>query len=364
MVYILPLILILYGVYYYDYRRNESGRLVLLAVIAIVLIILGGLHYRVGFDSFAYERFYEKLRPLDVITSKNIEASRYAPGFVVLASFTKLFSPEPVLLYFIISGFVISCVTFFFIRNSKNPFFAFLIFYFFFFTVLIFEQIREAMAVGFFLLAWPAFKSNNWIKWYILSFCAIAFHTSATFMFILPMILLPGVRYIFIYGKRTWVFLSLVLIIAFILQHTFSRYIELLAVTQSMEELTQKYQYTTFIEGHLNIIGIITEFIRWILYPLLALIYFGKIKPGMEEAKGLIKTEMFVIISIYISILSLGVPILARFNNYFLFFPVILLSDLIFQKIIINRKRIRLKFVGWVLFFLPLFFLLRRHAVN
>lgn len=355
MIYLVPLLLILIGVYYYDYKKNSKGKLGFLLTIVTILIILGGLHYRVGFDSIQYEKFYDNLKPLNYLTQKSLEASRYAPGFVILASFTKIFCKEPILLYFIISSFVCCSVTLFFVRNTRHVFFALLLFYFFNFTLLIFEQIREAMAVSFFLLAWPAFRSNSWIKWYFLSFCAMAFHASATMMLFLPLILIPGIRNIFIFGRRTWLLVISVLIIALVLQHTFSQYIKLLAVTEAMSDLTQKYTKTRYVEGQLNFVGIGGEILRLVIYPLLAMVILKKRSQLSLNNDELPKLEMFVIICICISILSIGVPIFIRFNNYFFFFVIILLSDIIFQKIIVNKRQIKLSFIGWSIFFVPLF---------
>ena len=355
MIYIFIFLLLIYLIYRYDYKHNERGRLFWLVVVTLIFIVLGGLHYRVGFDSLTYEKFYDKLSPLNTITPAKIESSRFAPGFVILASFTKLFNEEPVLLYFIQSGFLCAVVTWFFVKNTRNVFFAFLMFYAFCFTLLVFEQIRESIAVAFFLLAWPAFKSNNWLKYYILSFCALAFHTSATFMFILPIILLPGIKQLFIFGKRTWLFCLIVLAIAFVLQATFSQYIKLLAVTESMEELTGKYENTSFIKGNLNILGIVSVIFRDILYPLLALVYFNAIKKrGLFDGNNE-RLEMFVILSIYISILSIGVPILSRYNNYFFFFPIVLISDWLFSVIIVGRRKVRFSFVYWIVIVFPMF---------
>lgn len=339
--------------YFYDYKEQERGRRVWLYITIIFLILLGTLHYRVGFDSVAYERFYNNLTPLNYIKLKEIESYRYAPGFVVLASLTKIVSPDLILLNLIQSSFICGIVAWFIIKNTKKIFFALLMFYVFLFTLLVFEQIREAISVGFFLLAWPAFKKRNWIIWYLLSFCALLFHTSAYIMLGLPLILLPGIKQFFLFGKRTFLFSIIILSLAFFLRITFSKYIELLAVTDSMEELTAKYADTTYVKGNLNIVGLIAMIIKTVLYPFLALIYFYKIR--YTRHSHLQDLEMFTLISIYISLLSLGVPIIGRLNNYFLIFAIIIISDWIFNYIPLKGKKIRLGFSTWAIILLPLF---------
>lgn len=355
MIYLGILILLVYLIYRYDYRRYTEGKLFWMIVVTLIFIVLGGLHYRVGFDSLGYERYFRDLKPLNLLTYKYIESQHFAPGFVILSSFTKLFSEEPVLLYFIQSGFICIVATWFFFKNTQRIFFALLMFYFFLFTLLLFEQIREAMAVGFFLLAWPAFRSNKWWLYYIFSFCAILFHTSASFMFILPIILLPGINQLFIFGRRTWVFCAIVLGAALVLRVTFSQYIHFMAITQSMEELTSKYEDTDYVKGNLNFFGMFAVFVRDIFYPVLALIYFNRVKRWKEGSRDFRRMEMMVMMSIYISLMTIGVPIITRFNNYFFFFPIVLISDWVFQYLVMKKRKVRLSFAYWVLLLLPMF---------
>ena len=355
MIYICIFLLLIYLIYRYDYKHNERGRLFWLVVVTLIFIVLGGLHYRVGFDSIQYERFYDHLKPLNRISFKDIESSRYAPGFILLASFTKLLDPEPVLLYFLESSFVCGVVLWFFKKNTSHPFFALLMFFCYIFTIFIFEEIREAIAVGFFLLAWPAFKSNNWVRWYALSFCALAFHTSATVMFVVPLILLPGFRQLFIFGKRTIIICLFMCILAFVIKAKFGEVFRVLAVTQALSDLTSKYDNTVYVNNTLNILGILAFFIRQILYPLLALISLNSFKNSYIKNTEFRKLEMLVMASIYVTILNIGVPILGRLNNYFFFFSIIIISDWVFTYICLYSKKVRLRFVYWVILLLPMF---------
>ena len=325
-------------------------------IILGIFIVLGTLHYRVGYDFPGYERFYDYLSPLNYLSRSEIENSRFAPGFIILASFTKLFSREMIVLNFVYSSFVCGVATWFFYKNTKKIFFALLMFFLFSYTLLIFEQIREAIAVGFFVLAWPFFEKRKWIYWYALSFCAIMFHTSATIMFVLPLILLPGVKQLFVYGKRTYIICSVVLVAAFILQVTFSKYIELLAVTQAMEDMTKAYANTHYVKGNLNIMGIMGQLIRSVVYPLLAMLCLASTNKKRGKERRIRDLEMFVLISIYISLLSIGVPIISRFNNYFFFFPIVIVSDWVFENIKIKNRKVRFNFAYWVLILLPMFF--------
>lgn len=355
MIYLFIILLLVFLVYQYDYRRKESGRTFWLITVTAILIIVGGLHYRLGFDTPGYEKFYETLKPLNLLRPKDLEATRFAPGFVVLASFTKLFSPEMVLFNFIEAGFLCGVVSWFFNRNTRNTFFALLLFFFFEYTLLVFEQIREAFCVGIFLLAWPAFRDRKWLIWYALSFCALIFHTSATFMFVLPAVTLPGIRQFLVFGKRTIIICCFVLLLGYAIQAKFSQYIEMIALTEGTQEIASRYEGTDYLKGNFNLGGLFSQVFRMVLYPVLAMCCIGmsrKYNPYIEDLK---KKEAFVLLSIYISLFTIFVPIISRFNNYFFFFTIILVSDWVFEVIKLKGKRIRFKFIYWFIFFLPLF---------
>ena len=355
MVYIILILLLSFLTYYYDYRNNLRGRTFWIGIIGIVFILMGTLHYRVGTDTIGYEKFYNNLSPLNYLTESDISSSRFAPGFIILASFTKLFSPDMVLLNFIQSTFVCGVAIWFLKRHTQKIFFALLMFFVFCYFLLIFEQIREAIAVGIFLIACQYFEKRKWLIWYVLSYLAMMFHTSATMMLVLPLILLPGIRNLFTFGKRTFVISGMVLLLAFYLQVHFSKYIELLAVTKDMGEMTQHYADSTYVEGHLTLIGIIGFIIKKCFYAFLALICLVGNKNAKEKTSGFKLIESFAIISIYIALLSIGVPIIGRYNNYFFFFQIIIISDWIFDAIKIGNKKLRLSFPYWVIMLLPMF---------
>lgn len=355
MVYLAIILLLIVLVYVYDYRRAVRGRIFWLIAIGVIFSLVGGLHYRIGLDYSAYDFFYDHLAPINEIRSRDFEASRYAPGFIILASIAKVFYPEVVLLHLFQASFVCGVVTWFFKNNTRNPFFALLLFFFFLFTLLLFEQIREAIAVGFFLLAWPYFKNKNWLMWYLLSLCAMMFHTSATMMLALPVLYLPGIRNLFVFGKTTFIAGAVVFVGAFIIQASFFNYIQLLALTESSRQLVNMYEGTHYLKGSLNVMGIVFQLFRTILYPILAMYFLSRYRQDYINTADLEKKEIFVILSIYISLFTISVPIISRFNNYFYFFAIILMSDWLFDYIKIHNKIFRFRFEYWVVLFIPLF---------
>ena len=134
---------------------------------------------------------------------------------------------------------------------------------------------RESLAVSFFLLAWPAFRDEKWIKWYILSCCAVMFHVSAGMMFVLPIFKLPVIRNLFVFGRRTWIIGLGVLVLGVFIQSVFFKYIQLL---QFLMQLLIGQQFIRLIDclgvywQYGGGAGIIFNFLRYLVYPGLALI--------------------------------------------------------------------------------------------
>lgn len=356
MVYLVILFFILFGIVRYDYFGKERGRLFLWIFICIFLVCVAGLRYRLGQDTVMYMKDYKAVHPIDQLSSEDFEDSRFAPGFIVLTSFFKLITDEFTLFQFF-QALVVNTVMFYFLyRNCRHIFFAALIYFVFSYFLLSFQQMREAFAVVIFLLAWPAFKSGKWIWWYVASLVAVTFHISAFLMFILPAICLPGVRQIFIFGSRTWLVSLCVIVLAVAVQAVFFRYIEMVALTESMMERAQTYEKSHMGGGMLNFNGIVAAFIKEIAYPVMALYCLKKKKEneGINVNK-FDKGNAMVLMSVYISIFSIFVSILSRFNNYFFPFVIVILSNWVFSFIEVGSKKVRLNLVYWVILFMPMF---------
>ena len=356
MIYLIILILIFYGVYRYDYRRNSDGKLLLWIVICLLMIIIAGLRYRLGGDTVQYISFYKNLHGITQLSDSDFTRSRFAPGFIVFASLCKAITDDIALLQTIVATIVNTVLFYFFWKNSKNCFFAILLYYFFLYTIFSMELMREALTVSIFLMAWPFFRDGKWLYWYLFSLLALTIHVSASIMLVLPFICLPFIRELFVLGKRTWFIWLGLIALAFSIYQLFFKYIEFLAITDSMMERSQAYQKNVLGGANFNINGIISYLIQYLLYPVGALycIQATKRNEGIKN-HGFNKFYAFVLICSYISLLTLFINILGRFNNYFLPFALLIVSDWVFSKIILWHKKIKLGFVYWIIIVLPLF---------
>ena len=103
MLYIFILLLIFIGIYQYDYRHVDRGRLFYWILLLIIFICLAGFRYRMGTDSINYETTYERDIPtLDRLKLMDFYDLRYMPGYILLASVSRTISNEFMLLQFII----------------------------------------------------------------------------------------------------------------------------------------------------------------------------------------------------------------------------------------------------------------------
>lgn len=358
MIYLLVVILLIFLMYRYDYKREPLGFQISFYLILLLFILIGGLRYRIGGDTVVYLEYYKNLHPIGSIGGLDFTRSRFAPGFVIITSIFKTFTSD--FTYFqVFHSLFVNTVIFFFIRRyCRNVFFCILIYFFYLYVFLIFEQIRESMAVAVFLLAWPWFKNGIWWKWYIAAFCAMMFHVSAVILFILPLINLPWIREFFKFGKRTWFICLSIFILAYVVQTKLFKYVEMISVTEAMLDRAQEYGKMLNKSEVLNINRILGSFIHYILYPILALyVIYKKKKDGfliVKDSKELQKETMMCMISIYISIFTIFVGIFMRYHNYFFLFAIIIMGDWIFSQIYLFKKFMRMSFLYWAILFLPM----------
>lgn len=359
MIYFIIVILLLVFTYFYDYKREKRGIQISFYLTLFLFISVAGLRYKVGGDTSIYMDFFDDVHTLNNLKESDFVRSRFAPGFVFLTSLIKTICNDYVF-FQLVHAIIVNGVIFFFVKkHCRNFFFAIFIFFNFLYFYLLFEQVRESFAVTIFLLAWPSFKKGIWWQWYFASVLAFLFHISAFIMFFLPLINLPGLKWFFTYGKKTIYICFGVLILAFVIQTTLFRYIEMVAVTESMLDRAQAYGDLNSIETF-NLNKIIGSIIQYIAYPLLSLYCLWDARKQRNYDNNnvmnneLVAESKMVLLSIYISLFSIFVGIFVRYNNYFFLFSIIVMADWAFSKIHIARKYIRLGYIYWILFFIPM----------
>ncbi len=358
MLYLIIFILLLVLSYRYDYCGKEKGRTVWIWVVLLLFILIAGLRYRIGTDSIRYETYFTRNCPvIEDLAMHDFQKTRFAPLYIILNSIVRTFTDDFMVFQFIHATIVCSVMVWFLVHNTRNVFFAFAVFSLFLYLLLLTEVLRESLAVSVFLLAWPFFKEGKWLKWYAMSVIGVLCHTSAVVMVVLPLICLPGLRSIFIFGKRTGLICILILLLAIGVQIMFFRYIQLLAISENVSERAEVYSKSHYGTQGLNPMGMLGQTIRYVIYPLCALyfLYKNKTYNKIVGTGGFDKLVAFSLMSVYVAIFSMMVPIISRYMNYFFPFTIIVLSDFIYCRLPVLSREIRFKFIYWILFFLPMF---------
>lgn len=355
MVYLIPIILFTIGIIRYDYMKITGGRLFLWSIICVYLILLAGLRYQLGEDTYQYVWAFDKITPLNDFKPIDFQRSRFAPGFLIIFAFFKMLSPE--IVYFqLFEAAVVNIVMFYFLnKNCKNIYFAGVIYYLFLYILFCFQELREALAVSIFLLAWPAFKENKWLIWYGASFLAFTMHLSAIIMFLLPIINIPGIRNLFIFSpKRTALIILGILIVTYVIYQKFFVYIQLLALSDAMQERAEAYGGHDLGGAVSNMKMVLSNIFEYALYPL-GILYILYLNHKNNPDKKFNKLEALVLCNIYVVFFSLFVIVGGRLKNYFFPFVILLLSDFIFSAIKIKGKKYVFNIFFWFVFFLPMF---------
>lgn len=243
LIYSIVFLLILFGVFHYDHRKNIFlGKFYYFLVFTVMTLMIG-LRYRTGGDSLMYEDYYTYLPNLDNLLHfiSSDSALNYQPLYLFFVALCKVFSPE-YYFYQMVHAITVNVVIFWFIqRNTRYRYTVLLLMYFFLiYFYYTFEIQREILAVCCFLLGFRYFEKNNWIIYYFFAVAAFFFHISATILFILPL---------FKIIKFTKRFIILTVIVTFPLiflkEYLFSIF-ELFLVTETMQAKGEVYSEVEF----------------------------------------------------------------------------------------------------------------------
>lgn len=354
MMYFLIFILMLFGIYAFDYRKHSRGDLVYFWVICLLCIAVAGLRYRIGGDSVVYEQSYKTLPTMADLPTFKFNSVRYEPGYVVFASIARSFSSD--FTYFqILHAFAVNLVVFWFVlKNTTNKYIALSLYFLGLYLNLNTEVLREALAVCCFLLAWPFFRDGKWIFYYIFAFLALSFHLSGGVMLFFPLFVLPGIRYCFRFGWQTLVICIVIFAVGLTMQKMFFGFIEKMSDNQSIIEKAQLYSKSHFGGSSLNIIGMLDHSLKTIIFPLAALWYMRyKIKTeGLEkDVKRFRRLEIIIITGVYFATLAMPINIAGRFNNYIALFNYTLIASCFFTWIWVKRRKFRLQAPIWAMIF-------------
>lgn len=300
MVYLLILFYLCIVTCIYDVNRAREGKSFFYVLTYIVLVCLAALRYRVGGDTLNYMWRFDNIPPLNELSLFDISHSQPIPA--ILMSYCKHTFDEFAVYQAIVAIFVNGVIFWFIKQNTRHCFTSILFYALCFYMRFNCEIMRESLAISFFLLGYRYLISNKYIKYYCFAFLSFMCHSSAVFIFILP-ILYSNV-------KSIWKIIVGVITIGLVGIVSYSYAGSLVSMY-----IDTYREYNSTIWGKLSII----------LFQILIPIYFYRksINCSTPEVKKGVK------LYIYCGCASLLFYILYRFNNYTIIFYIILISDLV-----------------------------------
>ena len=181
---------LLFLIYNYDIKNKKSHKDTHVNICLLYLIILVGLRYQFGPDSFSYEKEFNSLySPLGSSSIYTEQMGRfYPPGWVYLNVICQTWGGY--LLVQIICSIIFNANVFFFLRNTANKLFT-VLFVFFIYDYLYFatDILRESLAISFDLAAIVFLYRRQKLKMLLFLFLGFCFHYYSIF-FIVVVILL------------------------------------------------------------------------------------------------------------------------------------------------------------------------------
>lgn len=349
--------MLLYLSYRYDFCHSKYYRISWYYTLLVIFILVAGLRYRLGVDSIRYESGFQEMPTLTELLRFDFSSSRYAPGYIAFSAIARSISSEFVIMQLLHATFV-NCVIFWFIKKyTSRIFFAVGLYFVMLYSNFMCEVMRESCAVSFFLLGFPYFVKKNWIRYYIFAFLSFFFHPSAFVTFILPIFYIPVIRSFFKIDKRTILVLAGVYVFGVIVSFALFDYIKLINIA-SVQESASLYKDNSLSGQILNLNGIISTAILYLIYPILAVICNRKrLNYYHVKDSSFFAIELMVSLCMIVAILAIPIALFYRYNNYFYPFAIIAISNFVFNPIILpHHKKLRFKYSYWILIFLPLIF--------
>ena len=304
--YLIPLFVIIYCMIQYDINgriRNES---IWYYGIMLYLIFLSGFAYRLGGDGQIYLNEYYNYSVLDGIgwTSLGQYQGRL-PGWVLLNKLCRSICKE-YWFFKLVHAIVLNVLIFEGIRNVSKKHFTCLLFYFvLLYPNLNFQLLRQALAIGFFLNAIPYFENNKWGTYCFVCGIGLLFHESILIAF-----LAPFVKFVKMNAMGLFLYVSII-IIFFLVSGTVVDTV-MGALLSGDDVSTKLLHYSTEIEVGLRFSFFVNVLLNGII-PLFFIFIFAK---NGERTIQMYMTLVYV----FIYAVGLYIPILYRFNHYFVLF--------------------------------------------
>lgn len=303
-----------------------SQRKLLMQLNCLMLILLFGLRYKVGIDTYNYMSQFDTMPDIMGLATYDYDSDRLEPGYIWVCALARSTINEFWMVQIIMAAITNIGMFIFLYRECKNPFWGVICYYILAALYFNCEIIRESAAIGIFLINYKNLKEGKLLKFYLFSLFSIAFHYSAMIIWIFPL-----AKYL----KLNWIYVAACVAILFVtpLFEDLNKLITLQSINKRVDMyvdaadyLNTNWKIVNFVKNAIPPIGLL---IAWKLF---------KINPRIKS---------FILLQILFTIGALGLPdIFERLTNYTNSFVIIGYATLL------GDKRIYLYLRSWLFIFL------------
>ena len=348
LIYIVIFLFLLIPVIRFDLMKIEGNKNLWFYSSLIVLILLGGLRYRVGSDTLVYMRLFENNPSIQELSTFDFENAQFNPfwyifnaPFVTLKSFT---------LFQLVHVTIVNSVFFWFFRKyvPQAYFTAILIYYFGHFCYFNMEVLRETLCICVLLLAYPFLEKRKFVLYYLLCIFALYIHVSAAVMLLIPLTLL---------FKRDNLWSYLLAAVAVVLAFAVFDIISLV-LNMAFEGIVATKIQSYLMRETPNIFGILRQLLVMIPFVLITFIR----KKNHYDNDQLIGAILIMIVVWQTAGMFIGD--LTRFSNYFMPFAIVFIVNTFFVNYWDLVKRTYTKIIVYSAIFIYLFNLSYFYMLN
>ena len=345
-VYYLVILLLSFLIYYYDYKHFCAYKKTWIAVVALILTLLAGLRYRIGIDTITYMNMFESFPKLYEISLTSYQEGSMAPlcflFFSTLRTITTEFWIVQLLISFIINIAVLK--TFAEMAEGKYFFTLCLVYFLTIYYALNCESLRESISIAIFLFSLKPLFNNQYSKYFLFATIAFLFHYGAILLFFIPFAKWMRINIVFI--------ILLPLIFACI--YSIQNYFYLLQYVSINPQIADKVQLYTEAASQKDISIIsFNGIIMIVILPIIFKFVINKYAPKFN------RYEFLLILQILISLSTMVVFILYRYNNYmYIFYAYYYICGMyVLIDKILKRLSIKRYFIYYVIGLTPLLYM-------
>lgn len=323
-VYVLFILLAIIGSVFFD-REEEYSKYKLLAYrgMCLFLILIAGLRYGVGGDTFQYmkdfELHYEGLLPnlWDTIDWQ-FHRVGYMPLWTSLNVLLRAVT-DSFIVFQLIHALIVNGIICWVVRRHTQYGFLFLLVYFVLGTFFIFntEVMRESLAIAVGLVGIECWMSGKKVWFWVLLLLAVGFHVSAVVLAIFPFLNIS-------LSRRNIIIFALGSFVIWLAGDALLSGVIGLAGGGTVSAMLVKVQQYAALTTNFN--GFLRFWLALLVMPML-LMYFIMQHP-MEEKERVYREKMISILML-LGLISSAMFGLSRLMNYTLVFEWMMLGELI-----------------------------------